>query len=253
MGIITCVIRLNKDKGGISIEELHPLYDKSIECLHCKQTSTTKKIRSRFIKVARYDTDFCPIYKNPNANALYYYINVCPHCGFSYSEDFSRYFPPTTQEDIEEKICSKWNPQHFSDERSIEDAIKTFKLASYCGSLKKEKHIIQAGIHLRIAWLYRFQEKQEQEKRFLRLALLEYEASYSTGDFSGTQVSEVRILYLAGDISKRIGNTQAAVKYFSMVLERQKNAMEASIIKMARDRWHEIKEESGTGSIAAHA
>ncbi|MFJ7745258.1 DUF2225 domain-containing protein [Peribacillus sp. NPDC097295] len=240
-------------KGVISIEELQPLYDKSIECLHCKEPSTTKKIRSRFIKVARYDTDFCPIYKNPTANALYYYIHVCPHCGFSFSEDFSRYFPPTTQEDIEEKVCSKWNPHHFSDERSIEDAIKTYKLASYCGALKKEKHIIQAGILLRIAWLYRFQKKQEQEKRFLKLALLEYEASYSTGDFSGTQVSEVRILYLAGDISKRIGNTQAAVKYFSMVLERQKNAMEASIIKMARDRWHEIKEESVTSNLAAHA
>lgn len=82
---------------------------------------------------------------------------------------------------------------------------------------------------------------------------MEYEASYSTGDFSGTQVSEVRILYLAGDISKRIGNTQAAVKYFSMVLERQKNAMESSIIQMARDRWHEIKEESATINLALHA
>ncbi|WP_336864059.1 DUF2225 domain-containing protein [Peribacillus frigoritolerans] len=27
-------------------------------------------------------------------NPLYYNIFVCPHCGFSYSEDFSRYFPP---------------------------------------------------------------------------------------------------------------------------------------------------------------
>ncbi|MFJ7848044.1 DUF2225 domain-containing protein [Peribacillus sp. NPDC097206] len=240
-------------KEVISIEELQPLYDKSIECLHCKQTSTTKKIRSRFIKVSRYDTDFCPIYENPDANALYYYIHVCRHCGFSYSEDFSRYFPPTTKEVIEEKICSKWNPHHFSDVRSVEDAIKTYKLASYCGSLKKEKHIILAGIHLRIAWLYRFQNKQEQENRFLRLALQEYEASYSSGDFSGTQVSEVRILYLAGDISKRIGNTQAAIKFLSMVLERQKHAMESSIIQMARDRWHEIKEESEMGGIAANA
>lgn len=110
-----------------------------------------------------------------------------------------------------------------------------------------------AGIHLRIAWLYRMQTKTEQENRFLRLALREYEASYSTGDFSGTQVSEVRILYLCGDISKRIGNTQAAIKYLSMVLERQKNASESSIIKMARDRWHEIKEDSETGKMAANA
>ncbi|PCD07217.1 hypothetical protein CMV16_13990 [Peribacillus simplex] len=47
-----------------------------------------------------------------------------------------------------------------------------------------------------------------------KFALEEYEASYSTGDFSGTQVSEARILYLAGEISRKIGNEKAAIKYF---------------------------------------
>ncbi|MFJ7937997.1 DUF2225 domain-containing protein [Peribacillus sp. NPDC096622] len=65
----------------------------------------------------------------------------------------------------------------------------------------------------------------------MKFALKEYEASYSKGDFSGTQVSEARILYLAGEISRRIGNEQAAIKYFSLVFERQKNAREASILR----------------------
>ncbi|MGE7905954.1 DUF2225 domain-containing protein [Peribacillus sp. NPDC094092] len=65
-----------------------------MECLLCKQKSTTKKVRSRFVKVTKYDTDFHPIYADPTVNALYYNIFVCPHCGFSYSEDFSRYSPP---------------------------------------------------------------------------------------------------------------------------------------------------------------
>ncbi|MCT4479381.1 DUF2225 domain-containing protein [Peribacillus frigoritolerans] len=34
-----------------------------------------------------------PRYVDSAVNALYYNIFVCPHCGFSYSEDFSRYFP----------------------------------------------------------------------------------------------------------------------------------------------------------------
>jgi hypothetical protein len=61
------------------------------------------------------------------------------------------------------------------------------------------------------------------------------------GDFSGTQVSEARILYLAGEISRKIGNEKAAIKYFPFVSERQKNAREASIIQMARDRFQELK------------
>nr|WP_318565235.1 DUF2225 domain-containing protein [Peribacillus simplex] len=73
---------------------MHPLYDKNMECLLCKQKSTTKKVRSRFVEVAKYDTDFCPIHADSAVNSLYYNIFVCPHCSFSYSEDFSRYFPP---------------------------------------------------------------------------------------------------------------------------------------------------------------
>ena len=240
-----------KVREVISIEDIQPLYDKNMECLLCKQKSTTKRVRSHFVKVAKYDTDFCPIYADSAVNAPYYNIFVCPHCGFSYSDDFSRYFPQATKEIIMEKVSSKWVPHHFSNERSIKDAINTYKLASYCGALKKEKHIILAGIHLRIAWLNRINRSKEQEKRFLRFALKEYEASYSTGDFSGTQVSEARILYLAGDISKRIGNEKAAIKYFSLVFERQRNVRETSIIQMARDRFQEIKQEQGNSPPVA--
>jgi uncharacterized protein len=77
---------------------------------------------------------------------------------------------------IMEKVSSHWVPHHFSNERSIKVAINTYKLASYCGALKKENHIILAGICLRIAWLYRINKNKEQEERFLRFALKEYEA-----------------------------------------------------------------------------
>ena len=78
---------------------------------------------------------------------------------------------------------------------------------------------------MRIAWLYRMkQDKEQQEIRFMKLARQEYEESYSTGDYSGTQVSEIRILYLVGELSRRIGDNQKAMKYFSSVLEKQKSA-----------------------------
>ncbi|WP_412760389.1 DUF2225 domain-containing protein [Peribacillus butanolivorans] len=44
-----------------------------------KKTSTTKRVRSRFVKVAKYDTDFCPIYADSTINALFYNIFVCPY------------------------------------------------------------------------------------------------------------------------------------------------------------------------------
>ena len=196
------------------MEEIQPLFDRNMECLVCKQSFTTKKIRSRFIKVAEYDTDFCPKYAEGSVNALYYNIYVCPHCGFAYSKDFSKYFAPGTKELIIEKICSNWVPHSFSEERTIDDAIQTYKLASYSATLKKEKHITLAGIYMRIAWLYRIKQDKEQEIRFMKLARHEYEESYSIGDYSGTQVSEIRILYLVGELSRRIGDNQTSYEIF---------------------------------------
>lgn len=224
------------------MEALEPLFDRKIECVFCKGQYTTKKIRSKFIKVADYDTDFCPKYVSEELNALLYNIHVCPYCGYSASDDFSKYFAPNTKEAIEINVKSSWVPHDFSKERTINDAIKTYKLAAYCASLKKEKHITIAGLYLRIAWLYRLTNNREQENRFLKLSSEEYKFSYSTDDFKGTQVSETRLLYLVGELSRRYGDIDQATKYFSKVIENQSRAMETKIIEMTRERWQEIRE-----------
>ncbi|RFU63775.1 DUF2225 domain-containing protein [Peribacillus glennii] len=225
------------------MEELQPAFDRNVECIYCNHKFTTKKIRSRFIKVTGYDSDFRPQYTNSGTNALFYNISVCAQCGFSFSDDFTKYFAPGTRELIQERITSKWNPTDYSGERTAEDAIKAYKLAGFCATLKKEKHITIAGIFLRIAWLYREKEDHEQEQRFLKLARHEYLESYTTDDFKGTQVSEVRLLYLAGELSTRIGDIPAAVKYFSMVIEKQKQTVETKLVDMAKERWQEIREK----------
>ena len=133
------------------IVEVSPLFDGNIECIFCKESFTTKKVRSRFIKVTEYDTDFCPKYKEGSINAIYYNIYVCPYCGFSHSQDFSKYFAPGTKEQIVEKFCSKWVPHSFSGERTINAAIQTYKLASYSATVEKRK----AYYHCRHLYAYR--------------------------------------------------------------------------------------------------
>jgi uncharacterized protein len=224
------------------MEDLQAAFDRNIDCIHCKHKFTTKKLRSRFIKVTEYDTDFRPHYESDDVNPLFYNIFVCPECGFSFSDDFTKTFAPGTKQLIEEKVSSKWTSRHYGDERTIDDAINTYKLAGYCATLKKEKHIVSAGIYLRIAWLYRQKDNKEQEIRFLKLSRQEYLESYSTDDFKGTQVSEIRLFYLAGELSNRIGDIKGAAKYFSMVIEKQKQAVETKLVEMARERWQEIRD-----------
>lgn len=223
--------------------EITPLYDKKYECLMCKKSFTSKKVRSRFIKVLDYDSDFCPSYKSDEANPILYYVKVCPHCGFSFSEDFHPLFPPGSEELLKEKVCSQWVPQDFGGERTVQQALQTFKLAAYCGTLKREKHIILSGLYMRLAWLYRRLENPEQERRFMNLALKEYIDSYMNDDYRGTQITDVRILYIIGELSRRTNNIEQAIKYFSKVIEKQSITTETKTVEMARERWYEIREK----------
>lgn len=221
--------------------ELTPYYQKDIECLSCKQKFKTTKVRSKFIKVVSHHTDFQPIYENKEVNPLLYNIFVCEHCGFSFTDDFTKYFAPGVKEIIQEKISSRWTPRSFGNERTIEEGIMSYKLGILSGTLKKEKFVNMAGLALRTAWLYRLQGKQEEEKRFLEIARDRYADSYSNDDYNGTQMSEIRVLYLIAELSRKTGDIEYATRYFSKVIEKQNSSIEPTIIEMAKDRWYEIR------------
>ncbi|KXG09649.1 hypothetical protein AT864_02119 [Anoxybacillus sp. P3H1B] len=230
--------------------EINELYDRKISCLVCHQPYTTKKIRSRFLRPIKHDSDFCSYYQSEDLNPLLYYVSVCPHCGFSVTEDFSAYFPPQTFEAIQQHICQLWSGHNYSGKRTFQEAVSTYKLGIYSATLKHEKHIVLAGLYMRLAWLYRTYKVPEQEKRFMRLALQEYMASYSNDDFLGTHMSEVRILYLIGELHRRLGETKQAILYFSKVIAKKKETIETGIIAMAHERWQEIR--SGENSNHQH-
>lgn len=224
--------------------ELSPYYEKKVECLCCKKSFPTFKVRSKFIKIDHTDTDFCPIYSDSTVNALYYNIFVCEHCGFSFTEDFSKYFAPGTREMIEEQISKKWVPRSFNGERTISQAIEAYKLAFVCGTLKKEKAVSLAGIALRIGWLYRSIEKAEQENRFIKMARDQYIESFSTEDYKGTQMSDTRIMYMIAELSRRIGDKDSTTRFFSKVIESQRvDGGEAKLIDMAKQQWQLVREE----------
>ncbi|MFJ8067314.1 DUF2225 domain-containing protein [Psychrobacillus sp. NPDC096426] len=222
--------------------EISPYYQKSVECLHCKKKFTTTKVRSKFVKVESYASDFQPIYQNKEINPLLYNIFVCEHCGFSFTEEFSKYFAPGMKDEIQEKIANKWVPRSYGNERSIEEGISAYKLGIFCGTIKKEKFINIAGLALRTAWLYRLQRQHAEERRFIEIARDRYNDSYSNGDYSGTQMSETRMLYLIAELSRKIGQMEYATRYFSKVIETQSTSLEPKIVEMAKERWQEIRD-----------
>lgn len=223
------------------VMEILPYYQKEVICLHCKHKFKSTKIRSKFIKLETHDTDFQPIYQNKEINPLLYNVFVCKQCGFSFTDDFTKYFAPSVKEAIQENVTNHWTTRSYGGERSIQDGITAYKLGILCASLKKEKFVSIAGLALRVAWLYRSLGLKDEEKRFMEIARDRYIDSYSNEDYKGTQMSEIRILYLIAELSRRMGALDFATRYFSKVLEKQSSSIEPKLIEMAKDRWQEMR------------
>ncbi len=225
--------------------EISPYYEKKIECLHCKKSFSTLKVRSKFIKVSDTDTDFMPVYAEGEVPAMYYNVFVCEHCGFSFTEDFSRYFPPGTAEEIKSQITDKWIQHNFKEERSVSQAIQVYKLALLCANIKKEKYVAKAGLALRLAWLYRSLHNDAQERRFMEIARDQYMESFSTEDYASTQMSATRIMYMVAELSRRLDDMGNATRFFSKVIESQRTGGEVKVVEMAKERWEEVRAARG--------
>ena len=118
-----------------------------------------------------------------------------------------------------------------------------YKLALLCANIKKEKHVAKAGLALRLAWFYRSLKNSGQEERFMTIARNQYVESFSTGDYSSTQMSDARIMYMIAELSRRIGDMENATRFFSKVIESQRAGGEGQLVEMAKERWNEIRDQ----------
>jgi uncharacterized protein (DUF2225 family) len=140
---------------------------------------------------------------------------------------------------FEEKVKDNWSMRDYSGARTWDEAMQTYKLALVCAQMKDEKDRIIAGILHHIAWLYREKEDTEQEMRFLRFALNAYIGVYET---EGVSINNAKLMYLIGELYRRLGEFNEAVKWFARVVN-DKRIMDASMIKASRDQWTTTRED----------
>lgn len=239
----------NLKQGGDLMISLESFYEKKLTCIYCTKPFITLRVRSRFAIPYQIDSDFCPHFRAGNYNPHFYFVHVCPECGFAFSEEFSDHFPKDTKEIIRVQITEHWTKRNFGQVRDIQQALEAYKLAILAGSLKKEKNAVLAGLCLRLAWLYRSENNAEQEKRFMGIALNAYEESFVLSDFEGTSMSELKVLFMIGELSRRLGQYQKAIVYFSKVIEHKNAEDEPKMVNMARKQWKVVREEKIQGGI----
>ena len=224
---------------------LDPLYDKKEQCILCNHSFTTKKVRSRFVKPKQIDSDFGPIFApDEKNNPLFYYVVVCPKCSYSYTEDFSKSISPVAKKIIVDNISSKMNDIiDYSSNRDFATAERAYKLAIYCGQLIEEKSISMAKLCLHLGWLYRNVTNKEEELRFIKFAAQEFEQAYINSQSDPAKTSEIYILYMIGELKRRLGLHQEAVRFFSAVINHPDKLRYPKYVNLARKQWKLTAEE----------
>ncbi len=217
-------------------------YQAKSTCLYCDHKFTTTKVRMSKTKVLKRDSDFCIHYDGPNP--LFYDITICPECGFAFYNSY-RKLSDHQRKKLKEAYISKINVMNMVGERTIEEAIHTFKLALLTASIVNERKFITANLSLKLAWLYRMIEDEAEELRFLQNALDDYIYMMAYEDIEQEEVDEDRLIYLIADLNLRLGHYVDARRLFSQLITGKQ--VSPRYKSLAIDRWQDYKEELEDG------
>ncbi len=217
-------------------ERISPLYDKKITCICCGENFKTKKVRTSRTIVKSKDTDFCVHYEG--INPYYYEINVCPYCGYAFTNNFSP-LKFTKREEIKNQYLNKIGEMQLCGERSLADAVLCFKLALLCAELNEESNLCLAGLCMRIAWLYRYKGNKKEEDKFLARALSCYQEAYHKESFEKVKMGKDRLFYILGELNGRLGRYLETRNWFSLLFVERN--IEPALNILARNQWLEYK------------
>lgn len=207
-------------------------YQSDVACKYCKKTYKTYKARPVRCKIIGEDTDFMPIYEG--LNPLLYEVAVCPHCGYAYHKSMTRTYGPFLLM-IEELYINELKTSFdLCGERTIDDAIMSYKLAYLVARSAMEEALLMGNFALKIAWLYRLKDDTKHELHYLQAA-----RDFYSKAFASNRDGEERIKYLHAEISLRIGDIDEARKEFSRIMSDRN--MSNKYRKYARNRWEDYK------------
>ncbi|WP_416149086.1 DUF2225 domain-containing protein [Salipaludibacillus sp. HK11] len=226
--------------------DIPPLYDKKVICHVCDHTFTSKKLRSRFIRVKEVFNDFSKQYKDESLNPLLYEVNVCPQCGYAFNEQFDDIQKENHRQNFKSRVSANWRKQSFSEQRSYEDAVRVYKLALISAGETTQPSIVIGSLCMKLSWLSRYSLEKEEEKRFVRYAIKHFENAFTSGDFASKKMSELKVIYLLAELNRQVDNREEAVKYFSKVIQHKERHTEPQIVEMARDQWYKTREVMGS-------
>lgn len=223
------------EKTEVKIYEY--LYDKTYACPVCGNSFKEKTVKIGKARLISKDTDLMPKYEN--INPLFYDVVICPRCGYS---ALIKYFDKIKQDQadlIRAKISSKFKARIYPEIYNLDIAIERYKLALLNSVVKNAKNSEKAYICLKTAWLYRLKDSKKDERKFLEQAFIGFKEAYEKEAFPICGMDKFTLMYLLGELSRRLGDNHEALLWFSKVIV--STNVSPRIKELARDQKDLIK------------
>lgn len=217
-----------------------PLWNKKVKCPFCGTEFETTRMRSSVIKVKEKMTDFGNIYDGECA--YLYAVTVCPECTFAaINKEFD-----TIRADYEPKVLEATKKIHQSNVKkpdifktghsTPEMAAKRHELAIAFTRMRRYSDIgTLAGLCMHLVWIYRLAENHEKEKAAMAEALKAYKDFHEKGGDLPDKIGEPGILYLIGELHRRLGDYKEARRYYERALASRDIKSYPAIANMVRD------------------
>lgn len=214
-------------------------YTKEVNCPICMMKFNTTKIKTSALRVDHRDEDFCIYYEN--YNPIYYDVFVCPNCGYAATENAFDNISDKDKAVLAEAFVGRQVGRNFCGVRTHKDALDSYKIALYTANLINSKNSYIAGLALKAAWMYRY-IKDEGEKVYLKMALDNYIEAYNKESFPVNNMDELTVMYLIGEISRRLEVYEQSVYWFSKITSHPDRNSNMRIQKLAKEQWHAVRE-----------
>jgi hypothetical protein len=216
-------------------------WEKQIDCPLCKNSFIAKNVKSSAIKIKKRDTDFRGIYEGVNPN--WYLVWVCPKCYYaSFSEDFEnvkkKYIEILKKDEKERRLIAKGSD--FNKERTHFLALISYELAAHCYQITNSSNEKIGNLFLKAAWLAREVKIWSLEKEFLKKALTCYQEAYEKDP--DLKMDHSLIVYLIGELNRRLGNYKEALKFLGRVYDDRKGRCNIEVRRLAHEQYYIIKE-----------
>ena len=227
-------------------------YTYSVEkpCPVCGQKTHATKMKARLITLGT-DEDFCVHYEG--VCPYRYRVWLCEHCGFAADEKqfTEESLNPRDKAKIQELLEGRTIHLPYSEERTVEEAIRAYRLGIYFVERLGWTLQKKAGYCMGMAWVYREAGEHEKEAEILRRAAELYEESVMTEKYPIHGMSDSMALYIAGAAYYRLEDYEKATQMLSQIMSDQEvRKNDVKLFERTQNLWLELREKKAEAEKA---